>query len=569
MKKQAPKKSKTLLNIVFLGGLEEVGKNSTLYLSNKENGILVDCGLKFASSSKEPGASSVYIDYEYLKKHYEKQIKAIFITHAHLDHIGGLPYLLEFINVPIYCSRFAKGAIELLFQNHPKKFDVKFIPTIPNAKYTIKDIEVEFISMGHSIIESYGLSIKTPSGKIFHTGDYRIDYDAEEENKTDLKKIGKLAKEKDGFLATVSDSTNSFLPKQVATEKEVVEEVKKLLQEIKGRVVISCFSTQILRIKMLIEVCRKLNKKIFFAGRSLQNMVELSMELKIFKHEDFFIPAEQIKNVPEHNLVIFTTGSQGEPSSGLQLMSLDKHRAVKLTEKDTVIMSSSVIPGNELQIAELHNHLVKKGLKIITHRDRKIHVSGHGSKEEIKKIIEVSKPKYFIPVHGEPYQLYASRAIALELGYDEKDILLTGNGHSLQFEGGELKTIEKHKTKNMYKDGKNLNIIHTDLFKERNDLRENGALEILVIRKEGFVECCLKSKGFINRNENKEFFKHFKTRVEEAFKGFNGEIITEKDLVNLKKGIRNDIFYNTGKIPVIFLNIIENNSFFNPPGSSR
>ena len=545
------KTKKDRLSIIPIGGLEEVGKNM-MVVEYKEEMIIIDCGLKFAKLDT-PGVDFVVNDFSYVKNN-QKKLKALVITHGHLDHVGAIPELLKDIDVPVYCTTFTRSLIEKVLGNYPTVDSPKYIFYIPNKPFKIGSFEIEGIPVNHSIIEANSLAIKTPVGVIIHTGDWRIDKESNNKEKIDVQCFKRYGKE--GVLALFSDSTNAIKKGYNISERSVSENLENIFLTASGRIVIATFSTQVNRIKEVIRLAKVFNRKIAICGRSMIAMIEISMNLNVFDENDLFIDPKHVKKLSPEKVVILTTGTQGEERAGLQLMAKDAHRFITLKKEDTIVFSSSFIPGNEQSIGNLLNLLYKKELNVITNRDQGVHTTGHASEEEIRALIGWVKPKYFIPIHGEPIQLVSHKKIAMEEGIAENKIFLLENGDRLDFSSAGAEKSDKIKLKDVFKEGKKTHTINKELFEERNALSENGALFISVEIENldcKYVE--VQSKGFVDRNVSMEVIDDLKKIIENYIKMYVSKVAEDlKEFeIGIKREVRKYIHRELDKNPLIFL----------------
>ena len=534
-----------------IGGLEEVGKNM-MVIEYKEDMIIVDCGLKFPKLDT-PGVDFVINDFNYIKQK-SKNLRALVITHGHLDHIGAIPELFNIIKVKVYCTKFTKSLIDKMFDNYPKTPRPNYQYFNSNKKFTIGHFTIEGIPVNHSIIEAHSLAIETKAGTIIHTGDWRIDTKSNNNETIDIKKFKEYGKK--GLLALFSDSTNAVKKGYNISEDSVSENLENMFLTTKGRLIIATFSSQINRIKEIIHLAKVFNRKIAIIGRSMQNMIELSSNLNILKKKDLFIDKRKIKNIAPEQLVILSTGTQGEDRSGLWEIANDSHKYVSLNKNDTIVFSSSFIPGNEFSINKLLNLLHKKELKIITSKDMDIHTTGHASVEELRTLIRWTKPQYFIPIHGENIQLINHKKIALKEGIAENNIHILENGQVLALDQHQAKVVDKVKLKTFYREGNKNQVINKELFDERLALSENGVVFIyLVIKELKLQEVEIKTKGFVDRN-NAAVIQEIKDLVIDYVGNNTNQIKNKDDLeILIRRYIKKYLLKTINKTPTLFLKL--------------
>ncbi|MGN1098294.1 MAG: ribonuclease J, partial [Clostridia bacterium] len=423
------KKSK--LKIIPLGGVQEIGKNLTVFEYGGEI-LVLDCGMAFPDDNML-GVDSVIPDMTYLMNNKEK-VKAVVITHGHEDHIGSIPYLLRSINVPVYGTRLTLGLVEQKLKEHGilsvsklNRIQAGDVVQIGN------NFKVEFIRVNHSISDAVGMAITTPAGTVVHTGDFKIDTTPILGSMIDLARFGELGKQ--GVLALMSDSTNAERPGYTMSERTVGEKFEEIFKNTKQRIFVATFASNVDRVQQIINAAVQNRRKVAVSGRSMVNIIEVASILGYLKiPEGTLIPIEDVKKYHDHQLVIVTTGSQGEPMSALTRMAYSDHRKIEITRGDLVIISASPIPGNEKTVSNVINELYKKGADVIHQSITEVHVSGHACREELKIILGLVKPKYFIPVHGEERHLKRHAELGAEMGIDKKNIFRMEIGQVLEMD---------------------------------------------------------------------------------------------------------------------------------------
>ena len=431
-RKPVPKKSSARqakkadnLKVIPIGGLNEIGKNLTV-LEYKDQMILIDCGMTFPEDEMY-GIDVVIPDFSYLVKNAHK-ILGVVITHGHEDHIGAVPYLLKQINVPIYGTRLPLGLIENKLKEHGLKAKLNTIKA--GDKFKLGDFKIEAIRTTHSIADAICLYIQTPVASLFHTGDFKIDYTPIDGEPIDLAKFAEIGRR--GVDLMMADSTNALRPGYTASEKVVGKTLDGIFREAKNRILIATFSSNVHRVQKIIELAVKHGRKVAVSGRSTENVVALAVELG-YLHipAGAYVELNKTRNIPDNELVIITTGSQGEPMSALSRMANNEHRNVKLKKGDMVILSSTPVPGNEKTVSSVVNKLYEKEVEVIYNDIADIHVSGHACQEELKLIHTLIKPKFFMPVHGEYRHLVQHSVIAESIGMRKDRIFILSNGDQL------------------------------------------------------------------------------------------------------------------------------------------
>lgn len=477
--KQMPEKS---VKIAFLGGLNEVGKNMTLY-ECQDQMILVDCGLAFPEPEML-GVDSVIPDFTYIEKNKDK-IKGIFITHGHEDHIGGLPYLLMNYNIPVYGTKLTIGLIKSKLQEHKILDKVKLHEIKPKGKVELGVFEVEAIHVNHSIPDALALAISTPAGIILQTGDFKIDTTPIDGEVIDLSRIARLGEK--GILCLLSDSTNAQRPGFTPSERTVGESFERLFAKADGkRLIVATFASNIHRVQQIIDVAESVGRKVALSGRSLENVVATASELGYLRvPEGILIGIDQISRYPYDELVIITTGSQGEPMSALYRMAFSEHRRVEIGNGDYVIISATPIPGNEKTVGKVVDELLKRGAEVVYERMYDVHVSGHACQEELKLMMSLTKPQYFIPVHGEQKHLQKHASLAESMGINPKNIFIADNGKQVELTKRKMSLAPDVPAGQVFVDGYGVGDVGNAVIRERKRLAEDGLMIIsAVIEKE-------------------------------------------------------------------------------------
>ncbi len=459
-----------------LGGLGEIGGNIAV-LETEKSAIIIDVGMSFPDETMH-GVDILVPDFSYLHSIKDK-ITAIVITHAHEDHIGAVPYLFKELKFPIYGTPLALAMIQSKFDEHGLKNDNSYFRYVTKReRYEMGDFKVEWMHMTHSIIDSSSLAIETPAGTIIHTGDFKIDYTPIDGFAPDLHRLAYYGDK--GVLCLFSDSTNSHSPGFTKSESVVGKTFDNIFMTTKGRVIMSTFSSNIHRIYQAMNTATKYNRKICVIGRSMEKNVEVTRALGYVDiNEKYFIEPHELAKYPDHEILVVTTGSQGETMAALFRMATDEHRHIKLKPTDTVIISAKAIPGNEASVSKLMNHLIKGGCTVHYQDVPDIHVSGHAAQEEQKLILRLIQPKFFLPVHGEYNHITRHAKTAVDCGVDERNIVLMSDGDQVEISTKYLKKVKTVKTGKIYIDNQNNTAIANDVVIDRQKLAEDGIINIV------------------------------------------------------------------------------------------
>lgn len=478
VKKGAPrqKEPEESVHIAFLGGMNEIGKNMTLY-EYKDDMFIVDCGLAFPTSDL-PGVDLVIPDFTYVEKNRHK-IKGVLVTHGHEDHIGGLAFLLKRINVPIYATKLTIGLIQGKLKEHGLLNKAKLVEIRPRDNITLGAFNIEFIHVNHSIPDAVGLAIRCPAGVIIQTGDFKIDTTPVDGDMIDLARFAEYGKK--GVLALLSDSTNAERPGYTMSERKVGESFEQLFRKAHNkRIVVATFASNIHRVQQIIDVAQSRGRKVAVTGRSLENLVQVGQDLGYLNvPENILIPIDAIKRYPDDKLVIITTGSQGEPMSALTRIAFGEHRKVNIGPNDYVIISATPIPGNEKMVGNVVNELMKHNVEVIYEKMYEVHVSGHACQEELKLMMGIVKPQYFIPVHGEQKHLQKHAGLAMSMGYDMKHIYLGNIGEKISLSKTEMKQIETVPAGEVYVDGLGVGDVGNIVLNDRKHLSQDGIIIVV------------------------------------------------------------------------------------------
>lgn len=552
------KKSK--LKIIPLGGLHEIGKNITVFEYENEI-IVVDCGLSFPEDDML-GIDLVIPDITYLEKNVDK-IKGLVITHGHEDHIGSIPYLLKKINVPIYATKLTVGLIKNKLEEHKLLRTTELHEVTQGETVKLgKNFKVEFIRSSHSIPDSVMLGITTPAGTILHTGDFKVDFTPIDGKIMDFGRIAELGEQ--GILALMSDSTNSERKGFTMSESSVGEVFDKLFLHCTKRIVVATFASNVHRVQQIVNAAIKYNRKIAVCGRSMINMITTARELGYIEcPENLFIDIDMIKNYTDEQLVIITTGSQGEPMSALTRMAAGDHRKVKITPNDLVIISATPIPGNEKFVSKVIDDLMQIGAEVVYSALEDVHVSGHACQEEQKLIIALAKPKYFIPVHGEYRQLIAHSETAQSMGIDKDNIIMLQNGRVLEINEDSAEFTGTVQSGRVLVDGLGVGDVGNIVLRDRQHLSQDGLI-IIVLTMDGSTGDVIAgpdviSRGFVYVRESENLMDDVKTVVRHEVKKCEEKEIRDWSTIKttVRENLRDYIFAKTKRNPMIIPIIME------------
>ena len=499
---------RTPLRIIPLGGLNEIGKNMTVFECGNDM-FIVDCGLAFPDSDM-PGVDLVIPDFTYVEQNIDK-VRGIVITHGHEDHIGGLAYLLKKVNIPVYATRLTIGLIEGKLREHNLLSQTKLNVVTPRQTVKMGCMAVEFIHVNHSIPDAVGLAIHTPAGIVIHTGDFKVDFTPIEGGIIDLARFGELGNR--GVLALMSDSTNAEKPGHTASERKVGSSFENLFAKAEGkRIIIATFASNIHRIQQIINNAVRTDRKVAVFGRSMLNVISTAMDLGYLSvPEGVIIDLEAMNKYPPEKIVLITTGSQGEPMSALTRMAMNEHRSVTITPMDYIIISATPIPGNEKYVTRVVNELLKAGAEVIYESMYDVHVSGHACQEELKLIMALTRPRFFIPVHGEYKHLKKSAGLANSIGIPESNIIIGSIGDVIETDGTDLRITGKVTAGRVLVDGLGVGDVGSIVLRDRKHLAEDGLIVVVAtIESESGTILAgpdILSRGFVYVRESEEMME--------------------------------------------------------------
>lgn len=550
----------TPVKFIALGGLNEIGKNLYVYECSNDM-FIVDCGLAFPDEEM-PGVDIVVPDFTYLEKNKDR-FRGIVITHGHEDHIGALPYLLKKVNVPIYGTRLTLGLVEGKLKEHGLLSQTSLNIVEPRQNVRMGCMSVEFIRVNHSIPDSCALAIHTPAGVIIHTGDFKVDYTPIEGGIIDLARFGELGNR--GVLALMSESTNVERPGYTKSERSVGESFKGLFNSAEGkRIIIATFSSNIHRIQQIIDEAVAHGRRVAVSGRSMTNVISKAVELNYMKVPDgTLIDIESVNSYDPDELVIVTTGSQGEPLSALSRMSSGDHRQVTITPNDFIIISANPIPGNEKLVTKVVNELMKQGAEVIYESMYEVHVSGHACQEELKMMMSLTKPKFFVPIHGEYKHLKKHVKLAEGMGIPEERTFIADLGDVLETDGVDMKFTGTVPSGKVMVDGFGVGDVGSVVLRDRKHLAEDGVMIIVatIERESGRVIAGpdIVSRGFVYVRESEELLDDAKNLMRSVMNDCQERNIREWG--NIKTAMRDAlsdfIYKETKRSPMILPIIME------------
>ncbi len=547
------------LRIIPLGGLGEIGLNMTVYEFG-EDIIIVDCGLMFPEPSML-GIDLVIPDISYLRERVDR-IRGIFLTHGHEDHIGALPYVLQDMNPPIFGTALTLGFVREKLKEYDLDTQVDLRVSKPRDTVVLGDFAVEFIRVAHSIVDGCALALRSPEGVVIHTGDFKLDQTPVDGELTDLSTLARYGEE--GVLALLSDSTNIEREGVTLSERLVGEAFDEIFPQCRGRIIVAAFSSNIHRVQQVVDAAGRCGRKVLLNGRSMLANVQIARELGYLKIPDsILMDLKELPRLPKEEVCMITTGSQGEPMSALTRIAMDDHKQIKLERGDTVILSSRFIPGNEKTISDLINHLYRRGAEVFHEKVSEVHVSGHASQEELKLMINLVRPRFFIPIHGEYRHLVKHLQLARRVGIEEERCILAVNGDIISFVNGNGAITGTAESGRVFVDGKGIGDVGEIVLKDRRHLSEDGMVVVIIAINQANGEIIygpdIVSRGFVFEDESQEYLDETRKIVLDTLAGVNLEVMA--DLNEVKMEVRRILrrFFNKTieRRPVILPLILE------------
>lgn len=549
------------LSIFALGGLNEIGKN--MYAIEYENDIvIIDCGNKFPDESLL-GIDLIIPDINYLEKNKEK-VRALIVTHGHEDHIGGIPFFLKKLNVPVYATKFTLGLIELKLKEHKIFRETELVEIDSNSNETFNEISVRFFKVNHSIPDCLGIVFDTPEGKIVHTGDFKFDLTPANNEHSDIHKMAEIGKE--GVLLLLSESTNAERPGLTPSEAIVEEHVLEAFRKAERKVIISTFASNINRVQQVVEAAKKTGRKLALLGRSMVNVVDVAMERGYLDvPEGMLIDQEDINRLAPEEVAILCTGSQGEPMAALSRLSTGNFRGVDVYRGDTVILAAGPIPGNERGVTKIVDNLFALGAKVIygSGSATGMHVSGHGYQEDLKLMLTLMKPKYFIPIHGEFRMLHQHRLLAESVGVEADHTFIMNNGDVVDIQNQTARQTRKVPTGNTYVDGIGVGDVGEVVLRDRKQLSEDGMLVTVLTMSKAEKKLISNpdtvTRGFVYVRDAEELLRDVNRIISRTVSDIEGGGKNQWSAIkqNVKKSVGQYIFKHTKRKPMVLPIIIE------------
>ena len=564
VKTSAHTQSRNVLRVIPLGGVEEIGVNCTAF-EYGDDIIVIDCGLTFPDETT-PGVDYIIPDVTYLEENKHK-LRGIFITHAHLDHIGALPYVLAKLGDPaLYTMPLSAGLIRKRLEEFNLAERTRLHAVDKDDTIQLGNFKVEFFRLNHNIPDCVGMRIQTPVGNVVYATDWKFDHTPTDGLPTEFEKIARFGGE--GVLLLMSDSTNAMKPGYCVSERELANTIDRLFQDAKGRIIFATFSQLISRIQSVCDSAAKYNRKIVVTGRSMVNAIEIALSLGYLRIQPkIFIKSEQASKFPDSSLIVLTTGAQGEESSALARMARGEHKVIRVKQGDTVVVSASPIPGNERSVVELLDNLTRQGANVIYNKVLDIHASGHAQQEELKMMFGLVKPKYFVPIHGEHHMIVAHNKLAQSVGIPAENTFALDNGSVLEFNNlGQAKLADgKVQAGYVYVDGLGVGDVGEVVLRDRQVMSKDGMFVIIVSldRKTSKLinQPDIISRGFIYMKGNEDIIREVKHEVRKICENKGSEKSSEPDSSYLRQVVRDQVgeylFQKTNRRPMVLPVIIE------------
>lgn len=551
--------AKPAMKIIPLGGLGEVGKNMMVF-EYKGRLLVIDAGLMFPKDELL-GIDLIIPDFTFLRERAD-QIEAVVLTHGHEDHVGALPFLLREINVPVYGTRLTLGLVKYKLEEHGLAEDTELIEVRAGKSRQIGPFLCDFISVAHSIPDGVALAVTTPVGTVVHSGDFKIDPNPIDKRRTDLSKFGELGSK--GVLLLLSDSTNAENPGVTGPEKSVGKTLDQIFSQAPGRIIAASFASHIHRIQQIVDIARRHRRKVTIVGRSMVKNIQIARELGYLKIPDeMIISLGEIDDYRPTKIVIISSGSQGEPLSALSRMASGDHKKVVLAEGDTVILSAKPVPGNEVSVHQVINRLFKRGVKVVYEAVAPVHVSGHAAREEQKTLINLTQPKYFMPIHGEFRHLHFHAELAEEMGISRSRIIMASNGDVVRLAGGKVSISDSIAAGMTFVDGLDVGDIQDVALRDRQKISRDGTLIVVapVREQDGSIVSKpeITAKGFVYMGNRRELMKEVSALVEEILNEGSRQGIDDPTLLqeHIHSRLAKFIYKKTRKRPLIIAIVLE------------
>lgn len=549
--------AKSGLQMIPLGGLGEIGKNMTAFRYGDEI-IVIDAGIAFPDETM-PGIDIVIPDFSYLIENKDK-VKAILITHGHEDHIGSVPYLLRDVSAPVYGTRLTCGLIEGKLKEHKiKNYKLNVVKT--REEFKLGSFRFGFFHVCHSVPDASGIYLTSPVGTIVHTGDYKFDHSPMDGQLTDMYTLAELGKK--GVLALCADSTNAMNPGYTPSETVVVKSLREAYDDARGRVILATFASNVSRLQMAVDAAVAHKRKICVFGRSMVNVVGIALEMGYLKApKGTFIEPEELNRYHDDRICILTTGSQGEPMAGLSRMGDGSHRQVQIHAGDTVIISAHPIPGNEIGVGRTIDNLMRLGARVITSHDTKVHVSGHGAQEDLKAMLAILRPKFFIPVHGEYRMLCAHKELAVSTGVPPQNVIIGENGSVIELTAKTAKIVGHVQAGAVFVDGLGVGDVGNIVIRDRQQLAQDGVFIVVLALEKGSNQVIagpdIVSRGFVYVRDSEELMAGAKEKIEHILYRLSAGNVNEWSAIKLQiKDSLGKYFYDKTKRRPMILPIIQ------------
>jgi len=547
------------VQVIPLGGVGEIGKN--MFLIKYQNEMLIfDAGLAFPEEEML-GIDVVIPDISYLLENKDK-IKGLILTHGHEDHIGAVPYIVSDLDIPVYGTKLTLGLLKAKLQEFPQHKNLKLNEVSPGETLRISsNFQLEFFRTNHSIPDTVGVVISTPPGLIVYTSDFKFDQTPVNGLTTDYHKLGELGER--GVMAMLSDSTNADRPGYTYSEKEVGTVIDEIFRQSRGRIIVATFASNIHRIQQVVDAAVKYNRKVGVTGRSIFNSTQIAMELGYLRiPEEHSMDIEQLDNLPPQKAALITTGSQGEPMSALTRIANSEHRKLQIVPGDSVIIAASPIPGNEKLVSRTVDKLFKQGAEVYYHTLSGVHVSGHGSEEELKLMLNMIRPRYLIPVHGEYRHLVQHAKIAEKLGMPRKNVFVVENGTIMEFNAKNARVVSNIGAGKVMVDGLGIGDVGNVVLRDRQTLSQDGIVVVVVGLKNGHLVSGpeIISRGFVYVRESESLFDEAKTRVYKLLHKMDPKKMSDWSSVKgeIRESVNRFFWEKTGRRPMILPVIMEN-----------
>ncbi|HYK74402.1 MAG TPA: ribonuclease J [Pseudoneobacillus sp.] len=553
--------SKNLLSIFALGGINEIGKNMYV-VQYADDIVIIDCGGKFPDESLL-GIDLIIPDITYLEENQEK-IRALIVTHGHEDHIGGVPYLLKKLNVPIYATNFTLGLIELKLDEHRLKGDTKLIKINSDSKLELGTMNVSFFKVSHSIPDCLGIVFHTPEGNVVHTGDFKFDLTPANDQYSDIHKMAEIGKQ--GVIALISESTNAERKGLTPSENMVGDHMDEAFMKADGKIIVSTFASNVNRVQQVVHSALKTNRKLALLGRSMVNVVSVAIERGYLTvPEGMLIEAHEIENYAPEKVAILCTGSQGEPMAALARLSTGNYRDAAIYPGDTVILAASPIPGNEKGVSQIIDNLFQLGAKVIygSGSTTGMHVSGHGYQEDLKLMLALMQPTYFIPIHGEYRMLYHHRQLAESVGVEKGNTFIIKNGEVVNIENSIARQTRNVPAGDTYVDGLSVGDVGAIVLRDRKQLSEDGMLVIVLTLSKRDRKVISGpdtiTRGFVFVKDSEDLLREINSLVKKTVNELQDDNVRQWNVIKqaIKKSVGQYLFAQTKRKPMILPIIIE------------